>query len=119
LAARSTRMMRQSCPSEIARGRREGRVSADTHGPRATKKHAAEPQVQPNNRPSLRGWFYGLYVLSPGTGVLAPVIRALANEARELGISTGMPGPHDFAVRVAPARPARPPASTASRAQRP
>jgi hypothetical protein len=39
------------------RGRREGRVSADTHGPRATKKHAAEPQDQPNNRPSLRGWF--------------------------------------------------------------
>jgi len=27
------------------RGRGEGRVSADTHGPRAEKKHAAEPQV--------------------------------------------------------------------------
>jgi hypothetical protein len=37
-----------------SRGRREGRVSTDTHGPRAAKKHAAEPQVQPNNRPSLR-----------------------------------------------------------------
>ena len=52
---------------------------------------------------------YGLYALSSGTGVLAPVIRALASEARELGISTGMPGPHDFAVRVVLARPARHP----------
>src|SRR5262249_38411982 len=34
-------------PSSELRGRREGRVSADTHGPRAAKKHAAEPQVQP------------------------------------------------------------------------
>jgi hypothetical protein len=33
--------------SRHARGRREGRVPARTHGPRATKKHAAEPQVQP------------------------------------------------------------------------
>src|SRR4051812_19177400 len=32
----------------MTRGRREGRVSADTHGPRATKKHAAEPQDQPD-----------------------------------------------------------------------
>src|SRR5262245_28767352 len=30
------------------RGRREDRAPAGTHGPRATKKHAAEPQVQPD-----------------------------------------------------------------------
>src|SRR5262249_48289784 len=35
-------------PRRIRRGRREGRVPADTHGPRATRKHAAEPQVQPD-----------------------------------------------------------------------
>src|SRR5215470_796926 len=29
------------------RGRREDRAPAGTHGPRAIKKHAAEPQVQP------------------------------------------------------------------------
>src|SRR5215471_7048168 len=29
-------------------GRREDRAPAGTHGPRATKKHAAEPQVQPD-----------------------------------------------------------------------
>jgi hypothetical protein len=33
-------------------GRREGRASTDTHGPRATNKHAAEPQDQPD-RPTL------------------------------------------------------------------
>jgi hypothetical protein len=43
---------------------------------------------------------YGLYALSSGTGVLAPVVRAmLVKQHRSLGISTGMPGPHDFAVR--------------------
>jgi hypothetical protein len=50
-------------------------------------------------RPSLRDWLYGLYALSSGTGVLAPVARAPV-ERSKLGISTGMPGPHDFAVRV-------------------
>jgi hypothetical protein len=40
------RALRKRCP-RIAGGRREGRVSADTHGPRAAKKHAAEPQVWP------------------------------------------------------------------------
>jgi len=29
------------------------------------------------SRPSLREWVYGLYALSPGTGFLAPVVRAL------------------------------------------
>src|SRR5215469_4380764 len=31
----------------LSRGRREDRAPAGTHGPRAVKKHAAEPQVQP------------------------------------------------------------------------
>src|SRR5882724_9106200 len=35
-----------SVPLET-RGRREDRAPAGTHGPRATKKHAAEPQAQP------------------------------------------------------------------------
>ncbi len=49
-------------------------------------------------------WFYGLYVLSPGTGFLAPVIGAMPSHRRPLGISVGMPGPHDFAVRTGSAR---------------
>jgi hypothetical protein len=36
-------------PPSMMRGRREGRASADAHGPRAAKKHAAEPQVQPRS----------------------------------------------------------------------
>ncbi|WP_407154641.1 hypothetical protein [Bradyrhizobium sp. STM 3557] len=44
-------------------------------------------------------WRYGLYVISPGTGVLAPVSRQRARRVA-LGISIGMPGPHDFAVRI-------------------
>jgi hypothetical protein len=44
-------------------------------------------------------WFTRLYVISSGTGVLAPVACELV-AIRRLGISTGMPGPHDFAVRL-------------------
>ena len=39
-------------------------MPAGTHGPRATKKHAAEPQVQPEQPAFPAQWFYGLYVLS-------------------------------------------------------
>jgi hypothetical protein len=43
-------------PSEIERA--QGMPGAGlAHGPRATKKHAAEPQVQPNIRHSLRDGF--------------------------------------------------------------
>jgi hypothetical protein len=63
-AARNARVMHRHVALISVRGRREGRVSADTHGPRAKKKHAAEPQVQPNNRPSLRDGF-NAYTRSP------------------------------------------------------
>jgi len=43
---------------------------------------------------------YGLYALSLGTGVLAPIVRAPV-EHHALGLSTGRPGPHDFTVRIA------------------
>src|ERR1700758_5014176 len=41
------------------RGRREGRVSADTHGPRATKSTRQNHRFSRNNRPSLRNGFNG------------------------------------------------------------
>jgi hypothetical protein len=66
------------------------------------------------NRPSLRNGLNGLYVLSPGTGCFAPV--ACGSSSATLGISTGMPGPHDFAVasicssaRRSRCKPMRPP----------
>jgi hypothetical protein len=80
--------------------RAQGRPGADrTHGPRATKSTRQNHRYEPNIRPPLRNGFNSLYVISPGTGSLAPVVHALV--ARRLGISTGMPGPHDFAVRIA------------------
>jgi len=55
------------------RGRREGRAPAGTHGPRATKKHAAEPQVQPKipGLPCANG-FNGLLRALPGDHAWLP-----------------------------------------------
>jgi hypothetical protein len=48
--------------------RAQGRPGAHrTHGSRATKKHAVEPQVQADHPAFLARWFYGLYVISPVT----------------------------------------------------
>jgi hypothetical protein len=46
------------------------------------------------------------FVLSPGTGLSCPRYRA--DRSARLDTSVGMPGPHDFAVRIGIARPARP-----------
>ncbi|GLH82019.1 hypothetical protein SSBR45G_69280 [Bradyrhizobium sp. SSBR45G] len=52
-------------------------------------------------RPSPRNGWNGLYVLSPGTGFLPPSpARFVKTWQRRLGLSTGRPGPHDFAVRI-------------------
>ena len=59
-------------------------------------------RYEPNIRPSLRDCFLSLYVISPGTGLIAPVARDARHEHRELDLSTGRPGPHDFAVRAMP-----------------
>jgi hypothetical protein len=83
------------------------------------KSTGQEPQDQPDSPTFPARMGYGLYALSPGTGVLAPVIRALVKETHEFGISTGMPGPHDFAVRIDGRSSNGINASTASRAQRP
>src|SRR3974390_2673877 len=56
-------------PLIVSRGRREGRVPTCTHGPRAEKKHAAEPQVQADQPAFPAQWFYGLYVISLVTGL--------------------------------------------------
>ena len=101
-------------PSEDQRA--QGKPGAHrTRGPRATKKHAAEPQVQADHPAFPAQWFYGLYVISPGTGLFCP--RHLRGNCflRKLSASVGAPGPHDFAVRFKRARLASPSASTAAR----
>jgi hypothetical protein len=84
-------------PPSMMRGRREGRASADAHGPRAAKSTRQNHRC--SQHPAFPAqWFDGLYVLSPGTGSLAPVARMLVI-SRRLDLSAGRPGPHDFAVR--------------------
>src|SRR4051812_29354493 len=59
--------------------------------------------------------FYGLYVISSGTGLIAPVVRVLVSKHRRLDASSGAPGPHDFAVHVDRARHAPSSVSIAAR----
>src|SRR4051812_4822910 len=67
--------------------------------PVRTKSTGQEPQVQPDEPSlSLRDGFNACFVLSLGTGCLAPITRAGAFARNgELGLSIGRPGPHDFA----------------------
>jgi hypothetical protein len=83
----TTRSRGTKCPScwnnaalEIKRA--QGRPGAHrTHGPRATKKHAAEPQVQADHPAFPARWFYGLYVISPVTMLFCH--RRFADRIRE------------------------------------
>ena len=55
-----------------------------------------------NFRHSPRNGFTTYFALSPGTGLFAPVISQTSSA--KLGISVGMPGPHNFVVRTESAR---------------
>src|ERR1700760_4029044 len=81
------RMRRRSrdtnCPSYSIRSpskiqRAQGRPGVSPHPWSAcNKKHAAEPQVRAEQPAFPAQWLYGFYLISPGTGSLAPVARAL------------------------------------------
>jgi hypothetical protein len=43
----------------------------------------------------------GSFVLFPATGLFVTVVGAMRKHCRQLGISIGMPEPHDFTVRLA------------------
>jgi len=97
-----------------SRGRGEGRVSADTHGPRAIKKHGEGTTGSAGHSGLPCAMALRLIARSPrgpvrGPGLIAPVAARLATT--RLGASVGAPGPHAFAVRerqVRPTRPSRP-----------
>src|SRR5215831_3463130 len=74
-----------------------------THGPPAEKKQAAVTTGQPKQPAFPAQWFYGLYVISPGTGLVCPRRTQRASRC-ELGLSVGRSGPHDFAVHISIAR---------------
>src|ERR1700754_2596149 len=76
---------------------------AGTHGPRAKENARGGYHRYGLIHPAFPArWCYGLYELSPGTGVFAPVTSRDAQHLEKLGLSTGRPGPHDFTVREAP-----------------
>ena len=84
------------------RGRREGRVPTDTHGPRAAKKHAAEPQVQPISGLPCAMALRLIRGRPRCTGLVSH--RRPWDLNHRLSASVGAPGPHDFAVRSNNAR---------------
>jgi hypothetical protein len=97
-AAPSVRVFPSNYPRENTRA--QGRPGARrTHGPRATKKHAAEPQVRAGTTGLPCAMVYGLYVVSPVNQALLPPSPCRSSPAK-LSASVGAPGPHDFAVRT-------------------
>jgi len=78
------------------RGRRECRVKASPMARLQTKSRRQSPQVQPVNRHSPRAGL-NAYTCSPrGPARLPPSLTRRAGRRRQLGLSTGRPGPHDF-----------------------
>jgi len=94
----------QEPPSESKRA--QGMPGAGRNPwPACSKKSRRQlPQVQPNHPAFPARWCYGLYVLSPGTGLFCPR-RPRASSAHGLDTSVGVSGPHDFTVRDHVSRP--------------
>jgi hypothetical protein len=71
------------------------------HGPPAEKKVGGSHNRFGQDIPAFPArTVYGLYVISSGTGLIAPVVRKARQRPCDLSASTGTPGPHDFAVRA-------------------
>ena len=70
--------------------------------PVRTKCTGQEPQVRLGHPAAFAArWAHGLYALSSGTGLIAPVFATMRTRIGH-DISIGMPGPHDFNVRERP-----------------
>src|SRR5690242_16453370 len=86
------------------RGRREGRVSADTHGPRAVKKARGRNHRFGRITGLPCATVLTLISRSPrGPGLFAPVIARFVTA--QLDASVGAPGPHDFTSAIGAVRP--------------
>jgi hypothetical protein len=98
------RALHRNCPSGN-RGRREGRVPAAPAAPVHQKARGRNHRWRRSHPAFPAQWCYGLYALSPGTGLSCPRCPQAAHRAyRKLSLSVGRPGPHDFAVRVSISR---------------
>ena len=72
---------------------------------RVQQKSTRQNHRLSRNRPAFPAqWFYGLYALSPVTGLCCHR-RPHRSSRCELSLSVGRPGPHDFAVRISAVRP--------------
>ena len=70
-----------------------------TRGRLCNKKHRRQqPQVHRKHPAFPAQWFYGLYAISPVTGLFCH--RHWRRLLRQLDTSVGVSGPHDFAVRL-------------------
>jgi len=101
-------------PLHGSRGRRESRVPIAPMGPVQQKSTGVGPQVNRSNPGFPCAMVYGLLRALPGDRACLPPSPPWSLLREKLDASVGAPGPHDFAVRVAHARPSRAPASTAS-----
>src|SRR3954464_6508174 len=95
----------------LSHQRAQGRPGARRpHGPPAEKNAGGRYHRFGGDIPAFPARMgYGLYALSLGTGILAPVARNTRRKHHELDTSSGVSGPHDFTVRF---NAVRQPAST-------
>jgi hypothetical protein len=99
-SSRSRGARRPGCAANVSlrRQRAQGRPGAHrTHGPRATKKHAAEPQVGGSSGLPCAMVLRLIRDLPGDHAWLPPSPREMSPE--RLSACIGAPGPHDFAVR--------------------
>ncbi len=81
------------------RGRREDRAPAGARGPRATRKHAAEPQAQPRTPGLPCAMALTAASRSPRGSAFLPPSSACSSQ-RRFSARTAAPGPHDLTVRT-------------------
>jgi hypothetical protein len=80
------------------RGRREGRALAAPVARLQKNSRRQSPRVWPRHPALPARWFCGLYVVSPVRRAFWPPSLRDALASSQVGISVGMPGPHDFTV---------------------
>jgi len=85
------------------RGRREGRESTDSHGPRAIRKHG-EGTTGSAETPGLP-CAMALRLIRALPRNRALLLLSPRDHLAQLGLSVGRPGPHDFDVRISAVRP--------------
>src|SRR5262249_28194499 len=99
LAAHGVRVFPLITPSKFKEG--AGKTGCPSHPWSACNKKSTRQnhRYEPEQPAFPAQWCYGLYVLSPVTGLCCHRRLRDAEHRRTLSASLGAPGPHDFAVR--------------------